>query len=94
MMTGNAMIARVNQPAIMETPQSKKRTNMPNPKRPRVMDGTPERLSTDSRIGYAAGVAVFAQVDGTQYAEVRAMAMEPATSRQVPMIAGPMPPPL
>ena len=50
MTTGSAIIANVNQPAIMDTPHPKKRTNIPKPNRPKTIEGTPDKFKTDNLI--------------------------------------------
>ena len=50
MITGKAIKAKVNQPAIKETPQSKYKTNKPNPNKPKTIEGTPDKFKIDKRI--------------------------------------------
>ena len=50
MTTGRTMNASVNQPARSDTFHPKKMTNMPNPKSPKTIEGTPARLRMARRM--------------------------------------------
>ena len=94
MIIGNTMKAKVNQPAIKETFQPKANTNIPIPKIPNTMDGTPARFRIDS-------LTAFKILPGREYSlkkialrtpKVIAIIIAPATRSNVPAIQGQMPP--
>jgi hypothetical protein len=93
MTTGSTMNASVNQPASSDTFQSRKITNMPKPKRPNTIEGTPARFRIASRMKRMNGRRrVFTEVNGARHAERERNRHRPTTSSTVPTMQGKMPP--
>ena len=79
----------------MSDASTRKITNMPKPKSPKMMEGTPARLSMDRRMSESRrpGLPYSLRNMALSNPSVMAMTMAPRTNSNVPTMAGKIPPP-